>query len=238
MGNLDKYLEEKYSTVAGMSSKLSINVTVSILRYQSESRISGPIAEIGVYEGRFFIGMALSVEPGERCVAVDTFKWPDEEVYERFMKNCLDSGVEKNSIVTKRIATRDLTPWEMGKLLGEKLRFIHIDGAHSYEGVSQDLRIAHHVLRPDGIICLDDVLHPLYPELTVSVSDFLKSHPDLRVFSIIDRESFVSACKYLICREGHLKLYQEFLLQKFPDLTRGSQASFHTNKAIIVSTER
>jgi hypothetical protein len=92
---------------------------------------------------------------------------------------------------------------------------VHLDGEHSPECLSHDLDLAHAVLHPDGIIALDDMLHPGYPTLIVTVLDFLARHPEMRVLCIIDRESITAAAKFLICRADRAARYEQDLMTSF-----------------------
>ena len=49
------------------------------------------------------------------------------------------------------------------------VRFFHIDGEHEHDSLSSDLELAHAVMHPQGIIALDDMLHPGYPTLITAV---------------------------------------------------------------------
>ena len=58
---VDRYIAEGYATVRGMSSRFAATICGHVIRRQSELGIAGHIAEIGTFEGRFFIAMALGV---------------------------------------------------------------------------------------------------------------------------------------------------------------------------------
>ncbi len=90
-------------------------------------------------------------------------------------------------------------------------------------------------MHEDAVICMDDVLHPYYPGLTLAAHDYLRSNPELAVFAVIDRESIVAASKYLICRKEKIKYYQDFIEKKFSDKLRKVRGDFFTNKALIIS---
>lgn len=57
---VDRYLAKGYEEVRGFSSRYSATICGHLLRRQSE------LAEIGIFEGRFFITLALAVGEGER----------------------------------------------------------------------------------------------------------------------------------------------------------------------------
>jgi len=56
---IDRYLAESYEQVRGMSSRFAAAICGHLIRRQSELAIAGDLVEIGTFEGRFFIAMAL-----------------------------------------------------------------------------------------------------------------------------------------------------------------------------------
>ena len=71
----------------------------------------------------------------------------------------------------------------------------------------------HPLLHPQGIVCLDDMLHPCYPMMTSAVFDYFTRHPEMRLLAVIDREDIVAAAKFLLCRADALERYQQDLMQ-------------------------
>jgi hypothetical protein len=82
---------------------------------------------------------------------------------------------------------------------------------------------------------MDDVLHPLYPTLTIAVADFLKSSPDYRIFCIIDRESLVASCKFLICRSNAADLYKALLVDTFPTNILKQRVNYFESEALMMT---
>lgn len=213
---LDRYLGDGFDRVRGMSSRFSATICGHIMRRQSEMGIRGGVAEIGTFEGRFFIAMALALSPGEHAYGFDLFSWPDDQVLDRLMASAARHGLTAERFTPRPFDTGTLTPEDFAGLTGGRpLRFIHIDGDHSPEALTHDLALAHHSLHPQGLICLDDMLHPGYPFLVVAVHDYLKRQPDMRLMCVIDREDIVAAPKFLICRADAVRLYENDLMTRF-----------------------
>src|SRR5579863_1527371 len=181
----ERYLAEQFHRVKGASSKIGAIAATRVLAAQSANGVRGSIAEIGVFEGRFFIALALCAAPGEKLIATDVFTWPDDGVADRFLANCRAAGVNTEDVVVQKAATQNLTPQAYRQAAGGPVRFLHVDGAHQYDAVLHDLRLAKAALHPQGVICLDDVLHPLYPALTIAAGDWLKANPDFTIFAIV-----------------------------------------------------
>ncbi len=221
-----------------MSSRFAATVSTATMRIQSEHGISGHLAEIGTFEGRYFIALAHALQTGERSIGIDNFVWPDEGIKGRLEANLAKHGVADRSIVLKADSLQ-LTPEAILALGPEKkVRFFHIDGEHTPEHLSNDLRLAATCIEDKGVICLDDMLHPGYPTLGVTVDQFLRSEPSLKVFCVIDREDIVGAAKFMICRDACFDFYIDALIRTFPDNIWPMGADFrYAKKALVLSLD-
>jgi methyltransferase family protein len=213
---IDRYLTEGYERVRGMSSRFAAAICGHLIRRQSALGIHGELVEIGTFEGRFFIAMALGLAPGEKAVGIDRFDWPDAGVEGRFLANCTTYGISRDRYSSWRADSREITTIDLREKLGERrVRFVHIDSHHSRECLTNDLELVAPLLHRDGIICLDDMLHPGYPMVVTAVFDYFARHPEMRLLCIIDREDIVAAPKFLICRGDALALYETDLSSAF-----------------------
>jgi len=213
---IDRYLADGYGRVRGMSSRFSAGICGHLIRRQSELGVAGSLAEIGTFEGRFFIAMALGLAPGEIALGIDHFSWPNDGVEGRFLANCAAHGVARERFAAWKADSRDITAAEFAGRLGQKpLRFVHIDSHHTRACLTSDLELVHPLLHPQGIVCLDDMLHPGYPMMTSAVFDYFTRHPEMRLLAVIDREDIVAAAKFLLCRADALERYQQDLMQAF-----------------------
>lgn len=213
---LDHYLDTGFATVPGMSSRFAATICGHVLRRQTELGIEGGMAEIGTFEGRFFIAMGLALAQGEHAYGFDLFSWPDTGVIDRFLGHAERHGLLRDRFTPRPFDTSKLSATDFAGLTGNRpLRFIHIDGEHSPEALSHDLMLAQANLHPQGLICLDDMLHPGYPFLVVAVHDHLLRHQDMRLMCVIDREDIVAAPKFLLCRTDAVPLYEADLMNSF-----------------------
>ena len=227
---LDRYLVERYEQVRGMSSRFSATICGHLMRRQSEMGIRGSVAEIGTFEGRFFIGLGLALCEGEHAYGFDLFDWPGSQVLERLLANADAHGLARDRFTPRSFDTGKLTEAEFSKLTGAApLRFIHIDGDHSLEALTQDIKLAHSSLHPQGLLCIDDMLHPAFPFLVVAVHDYLRRNPTMRLMCVIDREDIVGAPKFLISRIDAVELYESDLMESFKaqHFTIGGDAMGH-----------
>jgi predicted O-methyltransferase YrrM len=235
---VDRYLDEGYASVPGMSSRFAAAICCGLLRIQTELGTTGPVAEIGAFEGRFFIALAHALAPGETALAIDLFDWPDAAVIDRFRRNCVRHGVPSERCIAWQADSRGMACEELlAKLAGRRPRFLHIDGEHSRAALSKDLELATAVLAPGGVIALDDMLHPGYPTLMVAVCEYLARHEEMCVLAIIDRESIVAASKFLVCRTDWFKRYEAKLLEAYSGNVWPMGADFEPHWCLVLSCD-
>ena len=238
IATVDRYLDAGYATVPGMSSRFAAAVCGGLMRIQGELGVVGPVAEIGPFEGRFFIALCHALAPGEVALGIDLFDWPNPEVIDRFQANCARHGVPPERRIAWKADSRTMRPEElMAKLGGRQVRFFHIDGEHSRAALTGDLELATAVLAPAGVIVLDDMLHPGYPTLMVAVHEYLARHPEMCVLAIIDRETVVAATKFVLCRTDWFKRYEERLLATYKDNVWPLGADFEPHWCLVLSLD-
>lgn len=235
---VDRYLADGYESVVGMSSRFAAAITCGLMRIQTELGVAGPIAEIGTFEGRFFIAMAHALADGETALGIDLFDWPNPEVIDRFEANCARHGVPQGRRITWKADSRSMRPEDLlAKLGGKRVRLFHVDGEHSRHALTRDLELATAVLAPGGVIVLDDMLHPGYPTLMVAVQAYLDAHPEMCVLCIIDRETIVAATKFVLCHRDWFKRYEERLLQDFQSNVWPLGADFEPHWCLVLSLD-
>lgn len=233
---LDAYLKRGYHDVLGMSSRFAAAITGHVLKIQSDAGISGDIAEIGTFKGRFFIAMMLGLQPGERGLGIDSFDWPGPECYDEFIANCNHHGIDPKTYDAWKINAREIDEESIkDKRNIRKIRFFHVDGDHSDQHLSKDLELATSVLHEKGVICLDDMLHPGYPTLVLTVMRYLERHPEMRVFCIADREDIVAAAKFMIARKDIAEMYENALMNNYPQFQYLMGADFLDYGALVLT---
>ncbi len=216
----DRYLREGYTSVRGMSSRFAAAISAWCLIHQASLGIKGHFAEIGTFQGRYFIAQALALEPGERALGIDLFDWPSAATLDIFTENCRKWGVGDDRLVVWKADSTAMSAEALGQRLElddthRYVRFFHIDGDHSPEPLLRDLELARAVLHPKGLICLDDMLHPGYPFLVTTVETWLRANPHMRLMCVLDREDIVAAPKFLICHVDAVPLYENDLMRHF-----------------------
>ena len=125
----------------------------------STNHLWGDVVEVGSWEGRSTIALAAAVAP-QMVHAVDTWKGSqgeiseilaaERDVYGQFLKN-----TEGLNILPYRMDWRDYFAEFTGPL-----RFVFIDGLHTYEEVRDQLATVLPLMVQGGIVCGDDNHHP------------------------------------------------------------------------------
>ena len=233
---IDRYLSQSYERVRGMSSRFAAAICGHLIRRQSALGIGGELVEIGTFEGRFFIAMALGLAPGEKALGIDRFDWPNAGVEARFLANCAAHGLDSDRYLSWKTDSREITPRDLReKLCQRPIRFVHIDSHHSRECLTNDLELVDPLLHRDGLICLDDMLHPGYPLMASAVFDYFARHPERRLVCVIDREDIVAAPKFLICRNESFARYHQELLSAFAPFHFTLNADMETYFALVLT---
>jgi predicted O-methyltransferase YrrM len=213
---IDAYLDNGFAQVRGMSSRFATSISSWLMLMQSEAKIEGDFLEIGTFEGRYFIALAHALKPTEIAIGIDTFDWPNERVEATLHENATNNALQAEKFITLKTNTANLTPQDISRHFKNKTaRFIHIDGDHSPDPLTKDLELAINLLHPKGLICLDDMLHPAYPFLVVTVNKFLEKHADYRLMCIIDREDIIGAAKFLLCHKDVTDFYEQALMTHY-----------------------
>ncbi len=235
---IDLYLAQSYERVRGMSSRFAAAICGHLIRRQSALGVGGELVEIGTFEGRFFIAMALGLAPGEKALGIDRFDWPDAGVEGRFVANCDAYGIARDRYASWKADSREITFGELREKLGDRpVRFVHIDSHHSRECLTNDLELVAPALHRDGIICLDDMLHPGYPMVVSAVFEYFARHPEMRLLCVVDREDIIAAPKFLICRGDALALYEQDLLSSFARFHFTLNADMETYAALVLTPQ-
>ncbi len=238
IAGVDSYLGHGFSTVPGMSSRFAAAITAGLMRIQTGLDVSGPIAEIGTFEGRFFIALAKALQPGEMALGMDIFDWPNPQVIDRFEANCVKHGIPAAIRKTWKCDSRAVTPAQfLEHTGGRRVRLFHVDGEHSRASLEKDLALATAVLADDGVIVLDDMLHPGYPTLMVTVHEYLQANPEMVVLCVIDRETIVGATKFVLCRADWFKRYETELLKVYEKNVWPLGADFEPHWCLVLSLD-
>lgn len=202
-------------SVSGWLHRFSAEAILAISDFQNERNFHGAVAEIGVHHGKLFLLAYLTTKKDEPALAIDVF-------------DLQHLNVDKSGRGNKSVFLRQLRKWagstdgvnliedsslniEPDDILGKvgPIRLFSIDGSHTEEAASNDIRLAESVMTDEGVVALDDCFSEFWPEVAVAVGRYLLGNPKLVPFAITPGKVF-------LCRRPFKPLYVAMLRQRFP----------------------
>jgi len=207
-----------HQKVEGWLQRGSLSILWSLLEAQKLHAFSGDVAEIGVYHGKLFIALALSLTDGERAIAVDLFEMkrvPDFE--QEFRSNLERFPIPMNRVDIRRCASDAIAVSAAPEIFGSNVRLFSVDGSHEYAAVIHDLNLARACISQVGIIALDDLFSAWSPGVSEAAIDFLR-HPDNRdivplAIAAAHGPLITGAGKLFMAHASHVDLYSRELMR-------------------------
>lgn len=169
-----------------------------LLQFQHAASIGGNLLEIGVWNGKSALMSVLHAGAGEIQLLVDPRDLKEAVANLRQLRAdaTVDAFQKPSRALFKHPEYRNML---------SSFRWIHIDGKHSAQDVSVDLRLADDLLNDMGMVVLDDFFHEGYPQVTQAVYQFLLTRPSS--FSLL----LCGHRKGYLCRPLALARYAEYV---------------------------
>jgi predicted O-methyltransferase YrrM len=143
---------------------------------------TGVIVEIGSFKGkstvilgkiaeRYGIGPVVAIDPHNfnNAELIDHRSTPAATSYDDFLRNVQHAGVSQFIEVHRGFSSDVARDWN------RPIRFLWIDGDHSYPGAKSDFDSFMPHLVPGGFVALHDALHEFSGPIRVFVEDMLRS---------------------------------------------------------------
>lgn len=221
--------------IEGMVLPSSAYISAGLAQLQARQGLGGNIVEIGVYHGKYLMGLATSVQSDERVIAVDLFEDQDQNVdlpgygeagfdaelraltQDVFLGNMSTYCADADVLVIKR-SSLDVTADELMPH-GEKVRFFSVDGGHTRDVFLNDIRLAEATLAPHGIVAIDDILNQDWPGIITGAVRYFDGPTRLRPVAFI-------ANKLLCAFEPFTGLYREAIAKIAPWSARRRDVEF------------
>jgi len=135
----------------------------------------GDIAEIGVWHGKLFILLSLSLAPSEKATAVDPFNMPGYPNFiAAFGRNLAQFEIPLEKVVTHQMKSEQIPLGRASSFLGGSVRLASLDGEHRRASIVHDLRLSKEVLSDFGVVIVDDIFSTWAPSVTEGIIDFLR----------------------------------------------------------------
>ena len=180
--HIEEVVDAGWRRVSATTGYLSEHEARLLMAAAALSPAEGKNLEIGSFKGRSTVGIAyVTRELGlGKVVAVDPHTSPastDPDLrragqttsYDDFVANLRNAGVFER-VEIKRAYSHDFArEWK------EPIRFLWIDGDHTYEGAKADIEMFKPYLSPGAIVAMHDVLGTFEGALRVFVEEVLDS---------------------------------------------------------------
>jgi hypothetical protein len=106
-----------------------------------------------------------------------------------------DANEGRNVKVTKGDST-DSSLDLNAKIPNGSIRFFSIDGGHTPQHTINDLKIAEKAINNQGVVIVDDILHPCWLGVLEGTLKYLSAFPNLVPFALGDNKLFLCKLSY------------------------------------------
>ena len=209
------YCLRGHERVAGWLQPGATSLIWSLIEVQKHERISGDIAEIGVWHGKLFILLSLSLAGSEKARAVDPFEMPGHlNFIAEFQRTLAQFKIPPETIVTHHMKSEQIPLGQASSFFGECVRLMSLDGDHRRASIVHDLRLSNEVLSDFGVVMVDDIFSAWAPSVTEGIIDFLRHDADdLVPFALAasDGPLTTGCAKVFLCKESAMSFYIDYL---------------------------
>ncbi|MDA8723841.1 class I SAM-dependent methyltransferase [Alphaproteobacteria bacterium] len=129
----------------------------------SQNKIEGDVIEIGSWQGRstIFIAAAMKLNPNGQFFAIDHFKGNvgKEKAYfvnGQDIEKSLIANIGRINLEEYVNIINDTSENAIKSNFTNKIRFLFIDGDHTYQGVKTDIELFEKFLQKGSIVVFDD----------------------------------------------------------------------------------
>ena len=169
--NVLNYLNGPFKDVQGWCSPNNWQIIWPIVEFQEQTGIHNPVAEIGVFHGKFFIGLVVT-KNAPKNYAIDVFDMQEFNLdgagkgnLETLKKNLVKCGIDLGSVTMLQADSMTLGQQDLLDIRQKTGGFslFSVDGCHLPEHTVNDVRVATALTVPQGLIFVDDYTNPNWP---------------------------------------------------------------------------
>jgi hypothetical protein len=223
------FLDDVVRGIEGWLQDFAAICSMDMLDAQDDRAISGSYLEIGVYGGKYFSLLYRHAgRDNSHAVGLDPFSMlPQQMVLDNLSKvdRARETGNSARLTLLKDFSTNRF-PDELLAILGQRPRFVSIDGSHLKPDVYWDLSIADTIAGAGAIVAIDDYLSPYNVGVNEAVNHFFTQAPrNLIPFAYVQNKLFLA-------RRMHAAFYKQ-RLERFINDAHGWPAAetFRTRAA-------
>lgn len=212
-----EYLNGAFKEVQGWCSPNNWQIIWPIVQFQEKHGINNPVAEIGVYHGKFFIGL-LVTKNAQGNFAIDVFDMQEFNLdgagkgnLEALKKNLVKCNVDSSSVILLRADSMSLMDHDLREIRQKSGGFslFSVDGCHMPEHTINDIKIGMALTVPQGLIFVDDYTNPHWPGVQEGVAKlYFNEYPRFVPLAYAHNKLFLCHLSY---HETFMKLIIESL---------------------------
>lgn len=252
---LKNYLEKDIHDVKGWCVPHLWNCLEPIMQFHSSIGLNKPVAEIGVYHGKFFIGLVKSTDSTEPSHVFDVFDMQEFNLDGAGVgsRKALEHNLLVNHVSLSRVILHTIDSMTIGHSLMTEMglhsgqfSFFSVDGCHTPEHTINDTRLAMDLTCSDGIVFVDDYNNPNWPGVQEGIAKmYLNDYPrfvplvftcnKLMLCHISRHQQFLEliashvSCTFKTSRVKRVKRFGYDTLTISPDLTNGRVLSMEAS---------
>lgn len=195
--------------------------------------MSAPIAEIGVYHGKFFIGLHKINGVSSGNFAIDVFDMQEFNLdgagkgnLEKFKRNISICGIESSSVNVLKLDSMAINSKDIEYIRDKSggFSFFSVDGCHMVEHTINDIKIAAELTDPRGVIIVDDYYNASWPGVQEGVSRlYILEGCKFVPFIYSANKLFLVHISY---HRQYLSYLKDALLKRFPSVKTKSVMRF------------
>ena len=220
---LNNYLTNQIQNVEGWCFPHLWQLIQPIDQWQRSINLQKPIAEIGVYHGKFFIGLALTKNSHGKHHAFDVFDMQEFNLdgagngnLSIFKSNLAKFKLGGDATQIVRSDSMAISQAELIKYKEESKGFsmFSIDGCHLPEHTINDFKIAIELTCTEGIIFIDDYTNVDWPGVAEGIAKFyFNEYPKFVPLAVICNKLIVCHISYHAIL---IKIITEFISKNHP----------------------
>ncbi len=229
---VENYLRGSFRDIEGWCIPHLWQTIGGIQKIQEELDVVGPVAEIGVYHGKFLIGL-INTKETQKNYAIDVFSMQQFNLdgaglgnLEKFKSNVAASSCDLNTITIMERDSLSLTTQDLTDIRANTGGFsmFSIDGCHTVQHTISDTKVAMELTASGGIIFVDDYNNINWPGV----------HEGICKLYLTDNPLFVplaATCnKLILCHLSfhaqYLDRLKNYLSEEFPNTKIKEAARF------------
>lgn len=208
------YLRGPFQQIGGWCSPWLWQLITPLAEHQAALGVQQPVAEIGVYHGKFFLGLVLTKGAAANNFAIDVFDMQQFNLdgagkgdMEQFRANIAKAGVSEGAVTMLRADSMALTAQELQRIrhVSGGFSMFSVDGCHMVEHTINDVRVAMQLTVPEGIIFVDDYTNQDWPGVQEGMAKlYMTDSPRFVPLAVLHNKLFLCHISYHAAYLAHI----------------------------------